>query len=330
MRPDWAEYERAVASLYTPISAGDGVSEDELHSVEERLALRLPAVLRDLYLLTGMRGDIHRAWESLLEPDELAVDTGALVSYTENQSVTVWGVELVALKENNPPVVHLDDEYEPIWRPDHDTLYGFLLTMLYWNATNGGLGYLNAVSDVDETTLSSLRRNWPQIELGRHHWPLQVYSRKGQVLCLSTDVEAPVLHIAGRTLLDYQEITKLLGHDSVSPDAYRLGNSPANYPQAVRGRQPSGREALLEAVRRGHHARVKRLISDGVDSEAKDAALVSAVINKHEDIVSLLLANGANPNARDNTFNRTPLVYAEDRRAGRRIIEALKAAGANE
>lgn len=63
-----------------PLRAGDGWSVRELEAAEQRLRLVLPAALRETYLLLGRRTDLTSNHDTLLNPDELHVVDGALVS----------------------------------------------------------------------------------------------------------------------------------------------------------------------------------------------------------------------------------------------------------
>jgi len=90
-----------------------------------------------------------------------------------------------------------------------------------------------------------------------------------------------------------------------------------------------GRDALIEAARRGHTTVIKRLLFEGVDADSQNAALVSAVINNRVEAVKLLIKAGADVNAREELFDRTPLMYARSK-AGQEVVKLLKGAGAVE
>jgi hypothetical protein len=89
------------------------------------------------------------------------------------------------------------------------------------------------------------------------------------------------------------------------------------------------RERFLDATRRGHTAIVRKLLDRGIDTDTKNAALVSAVINNRTEIVRLLVDFGAEVNRRDALFARTPLMYATSR-TSKEIVRLLTAAGAEE
>ena len=88
-----------------------------------------------------------------------------------------------------------------------------------------------------------------------------------------------------------------------------------------------GREAFLDAIRRGHTKVAKRLLATGVDLSLKNAGLVSAVINNRVEIVRLLIDAEADVNSRDSLFERTPLMYVTPR-TSKDIVRLLKGAGA--
>src|SRR6185503_10041078 len=74
-----------------------------------------------------------------------------------------------------------------------------------------------------------------------------------------------------------------------------------------------GAEPFVEAVHRGDTARVRALLKDQPDLEARDAdgntALHWAALNGNAGLVNDLLARGASPNA-TNQCGATPLLYA--------------------
>ncbi|MGW0885668.1 SMI1/KNR4 family protein [Streptomyces sp. NPDC002671] len=87
------------------------VHEDDLVAAEERLGVRLPAALREAYLLFGRRRDLTSNHDVLLGPADLYVDDAkeALVFRHENQGAASWGVLLDGLQQDDPAVfIRLD------------------------------------------------------------------------------------------------------------------------------------------------------------------------------------------------------------------------------
>jgi cytohesin len=99
----------------------------------------------------------------------------------------------------------------------------------------------------------------------------------------------------------------------------------------VNRRTPYGTTPLDRAVIAGFKDIVELLIAKGANVNAKDnwdwTPLHSAVYG-HKDIVELLIAKGANVNAR-NGGGRTPLWYAQDE-GHTEIVELLRKHGAKE
>jgi len=95
------------------------------------------------------------------------------------------------------------------------------------------------------------------------------------------------------------------------------------------GAAPPATEYLFQAIQNGDTAVVKRLLNQGIDANAQDAegtpALMSAVLYDGADCVKLLLERGANPNAR-NAAGATPLHWAVPDAAK---VKLLLAAGAD-
>ena len=99
----------------------------------------------------------------------------------------------------------------------------------------------------------------------------------------------------------------------------------------VSRRTSHGTTPLSRAVGVGFKDIVELLIAKGADVNAKDnwnwTPLHSAVYG-HKDIVELLITEGANVNARDGG-GRTPLWYAKDK-GNNEIVELLRKHGAKE
>ena len=99
----------------------------------------------------------------------------------------------------------------------------------------------------------------------------------------------------------------------------------------VNKRTPYGTTPLIRAVDAGFKDIVELLIAKGANVNAKDnwdwTPLHSAVYG-HNEIVELLIAKGANVNARDKA-GRTPLWYAQDE-GHTKIVELLRKHGAKD
>ena len=98
------------------------------------------------------------------------------------------------------------------------------------------------------------------------------------------------------------------------------GADPAEYRLPV-----TGREAFMDAARRGHIAVLTRLLVAGVGQATKDAALISAVSNNHPGVVRLLVEAGANVHAKDSLFGKDALMYVTNR-TSEQIVQLLETA----
>jgi uncharacterized protein len=71
---------------------------------------------------------------------------------------------------------------------------------------------------------------------------------------------------------------------------------------------------------------VRQLIAAGADVNAigdhEATPLFNAIIGENAEVVSLLLKSGANPNIK-NDWGRTPLDYAKNTSAPKKVIQAL-------
>ncbi|PZG57027.1 hypothetical protein C1I98_00595 [Spongiactinospora gelatinilytica] len=93
------------ATWRSPLTEDDGWPEADLDAAEARLGLRLPAALREAYLLFGRRTDLTSLQDVLFGPAHLAVEDQALMFRAENQSAAFWGIPITELDRPDPPVV---------------------------------------------------------------------------------------------------------------------------------------------------------------------------------------------------------------------------------
>ncbi|GGX63829.1 SMI1/KNR4 family protein [Streptomyces fructofermentans] len=140
----WTFIRDYAADWLSPIEDGDGWPESELAAAEERLGVRLPAVLREAYALFGRRRDLVGNHDRLLAPAALHLDEAGrtLVFRHENQGAATWGVPLGDPRDDDPAVfIRLDlaDKAAERWEGWLDRLsLGFLELVLSESLNAGG------------------------------------------------------------------------------------------------------------------------------------------------------------------------------------------------
>jgi hypothetical protein len=153
-----------------PLGPGDGVDESELQTAEARLGLRLPAALREAYLLLGRRADLTSRHDVLLAPDALHLDDdrGVLVFRVENQACAYWGVRVADLDQDDPPVVARPDVATPIaehWKPWLGRVSLEFTEILLSESMDGDDGHCDAVWDPGEEHFGILERSYQRLPL---------------------------------------------------------------------------------------------------------------------------------------------------------------------
>jgi hypothetical protein len=209
----WPHYKELVAQVYQPLSSGDGFSDDEVASAEQRLGFRLPRLLREFYLLAGRRRDINHAHNQLVHPNDLRVDDENLVFYVENQAACVWGVAAEDLDAADPPVVRGDSLAGVAlweWEPESEPLSSFLLAMLCWQAVMGGMAYSASVNGIDAQVERTIGAHWRVLDIGARWSGLRPYIGDGQVLCLMGAQPRADLYAGARSEKGLAEIEELL------------------------------------------------------------------------------------------------------------------------
>lgn len=147
----WAFLTAFAADWRMPLRPGDGCDASELGKAEERLGLRLPAALREAYLLLGRRDDLCRNQDRFLPAAGLQVCDGALVYAAENQGAAHWGIRLDDLGAEDPPAVMrpgLAGKSAERWEPWTDRLSAAIVELVMSET----LYYGDGLSDSGEMT----------------------------------------------------------------------------------------------------------------------------------------------------------------------------------
>jgi hypothetical protein len=112
----------------------DGVSEAALVKCERRLAVRLPAAVREYYLMAGRLEQLNRAHNFLYTPDELRIEDEHLWFMEENQAVVHWGLPLKRLTEDDPMVYQRANVENARWYSQRMRFSTFLIRVYDWQA----------------------------------------------------------------------------------------------------------------------------------------------------------------------------------------------------
>lgn len=223
----WSEHAAHIVTLFRPWQPTDGYAEETVAAVEEQLGVLLPAILRGFYRNWGARVDLAHSSARLLSPEDLRLQSDALVFCEENQAVIYWGIPLDHMEELDPPV-----HYAPVldwdvvkdlpvlepWHPSHERVSDFLDALTYFHAfgTRGAVAGGRSRETTDERREALRAQHWQRVELRSVPWgfypdayPLSwpLYVRDRQVIWPSRS--APVLAAAG-THDDLEEMRRLL------------------------------------------------------------------------------------------------------------------------
>ncbi|MFC4070321.1 hypothetical protein [Actinoplanes subglobosus] len=150
----------------SPLVDGDGVAEQELAEAQARLALVLPAALRDGYTLTGRRNDLTRSQDELLSPHRLHLDDTreVLVFRWECQHCAEWGVPVAALSEPDPPVVFRAGTAGEPWQPYLDRVSTAWVEMTLSEWMLSGDRFTGSL-ELDDTALATLEKRFRRLPM---------------------------------------------------------------------------------------------------------------------------------------------------------------------
>jgi hypothetical protein len=192
------------ATLVRPLTPEDGQPEAIISVAEARLGLRLPAVLREYYLLAGRLDRFNRAYNQFLRPEEWSVDGGKLVFLEENQCVVFWGVEVGTVPEDDPPVYQAENvRGQPTeWYLEHKRCSEFLIVMLHLQAVWAGYDFLGG-SSITSEALTKFLIGWTSAGSVNE---LLAFNREGAAACVLESKDSSQLYAGGRTERDFELI----------------------------------------------------------------------------------------------------------------------------
>ena len=104
----WSLLQDFIAEWHGPLEPGDGYSEAELDAAEQRLGLKLPEALRELYGFAGKfieRFSVNPyAFTALKELNIEEDDEEMVWLFAETQAIVSWGIRQQDLTQDDPPV----------------------------------------------------------------------------------------------------------------------------------------------------------------------------------------------------------------------------------
>ena len=140
-----------------------GYTENELSLAEQKLDCKLPASLRQYYLLLGKNNALNNTFNRLLAPNELYyTPDNHLIFYEENQEVVIWGLNAKTMGDPDPAVWGSYDTGRAEWFVDSDTTEHFLLSMAYLSGVLGGLSYRAMKVKPSSETISFIEKTWKE------------------------------------------------------------------------------------------------------------------------------------------------------------------------
>jgi len=224
----WRRFVDFAAEWRRPIKADDGVPIDQLDRAEERLNLRLPEALRELYLMAGRRRDLFKTMNRLLAPREIGLvedppgtDENGLIFYTEEDGAVQWGIRMADIHLADPPVCLdnsepvIDHLAEQVWLKQNETLSEFVYQMMVVEAAWRGKRD-SAHAWVQPDDLDAVTRRFDPMLLPAWHWPSEesrLWSASGVFMLSGRDLQSDDLVevvIGGRTLRELRAAMDVL------------------------------------------------------------------------------------------------------------------------
>ena len=175
-------YRRTYATLGFSLTSRDGLSFDKIAAAEKKLGIRLPAALRDYYLVAGRECSLNHAHNHLCAPEEWEKHGRKLVFMEENQCAVVWGVTASREPADDPAVYQgpMVDEEPSGWFLEDRKCSVFMVFMLHMQAAFGGGMPFTASGPAPQNLRATLDGGW---SFGGEVNGMRSYSRNKQAVC---------------------------------------------------------------------------------------------------------------------------------------------------
>lgn len=196
-----------------PLTVRTALSSEMLAAEERRLGVRVPAALRDYYLVAGRERRFNSCLNRLLLPQKWTLDKQRLIFMEENQWVCWWGVSIRNPDSDDPPVSQGINDEPITWYPEHRNCSVFLAVMLHYQAVSGGFRYCGRAYAPENSEYRFEERGWTYYgEVGS----MLAYSRPNQVVCIMPPSDLPFMQnwsvlAGGKTKRDLKTIAADLG-----------------------------------------------------------------------------------------------------------------------
>lgn len=178
------QYRDLFAWLGYPLSKRDGLLDAEIEKAEVRLGIKLPASLRDYYLVAGREKIFNHVFNRLSAPNEWEIHARKLIFMKENQTVVVWGVPVSNTRTADPLVFQCPLVSGELgkWYSERIHCSGFLQFMIHLQAAYGGGMPFTASARAPSDLSPKLKRTW---RFGGEVNGMRAYSREHQAICVT-------------------------------------------------------------------------------------------------------------------------------------------------
>jgi hypothetical protein len=174
-------YRSIFQSFGFPLTSRSGVSSKLLADCERRDDVRLPAALREYYLVAGRERRFNQCYNRLLLPPKWKVDRNRLFFMEENQWVVWWSIMTRKPQPLDPPVWQGINDEPIAWYREHQKCSVFLAIMLHYQAVNDGFAFCGSASAPSDTKYRLRKTGWKY--WGRIN-DLRAFSRPNQAVCV--------------------------------------------------------------------------------------------------------------------------------------------------
>lgn len=193
----------------------DGIDKDRIKDTESRLGIKIPAALKDFYMLLGNIESFISAFEYFVNVEELEIIDGKLLFLEENQGVCYWAMN-VEHEEDNMVYVCTDLEQEQLeWYPE-TSVNEFLKVIMYLQCAEGGYEHGAAVyetnfvnRDAFEQFLEETTKEW---EKAVEHNGFIAYQKNDKLIWYFLDSDGKmgdIIYASVRTNEGLHELEKL-------------------------------------------------------------------------------------------------------------------------